>query len=152
MALFWSGRRRINITKLYKNIKHKNYWRPLPQANGRLTLCTPETCKADCPLKMFGKENAFHGYDTILKKYPLISHVERTDYPEKNFYSLEVFSKVFCPPGTVFDHEEEVLTQIDHFFQEIGVVCDDEGFGRGFFSASASVRSDTDKTCSRARC
>ncbi len=152
MTLLWLGRRRINITKLYRNIIYKNCRKQLSVAKSRLTLCNPAKCKSDCQYKTFGTENAFHEYDEILKKYPLISHIEKTEYPEKNFYSLEVFSKVFCPPYAVFDHEEEVLNQIDRFFQEIGVVCDDEGFGRGFFSATASVRSDSDTSCFRARC
>jgi len=152
MTLFWLGRRRISITKLYKNITYKNYKRSCHIVTSKITLCNPCKCKTDCNYKTFGKDNPFHGYDEILKKYPLISHIEKTEYPLKNFFSIEVFSKVFCPPCTLFDHEDEVLNQIDKFFQEIGVECDDEGFGRGFFSASASINCDTGTNCRPAKC
>jgi hypothetical protein len=152
MTLFWLGRRRISITKLYKNISYKNYNRSTHLVSGKLSLCNPGKCKIDCKYKTFGKDNTYHEYDEILKKYPLISHIEKTEYPLKNFYSIEVFSKVFCPPGTLYDHEDEVLNQIDRFFQEIGVECDDEGFGIGFFSASGSIIHDRDPVCWSAKC
>lgn len=108
-------------------------------------FCHPTDCEVNCECKSFGEQDQFHEYDEILQKYSLLHHVEKMEFPEDGFYSIEVFSKRFCPPDRMYDFEDDVMDQIDNFFKEIGMEYEDYGYGMGFFSASASIDTDDDQ-------
>ncbi|MFA4826277.1 MAG: hypothetical protein WC593_14085 [Methanoregula sp.] len=105
----------------------------------KLPLCYPDECTIDCQYKTFGKENGFHEYDEILKKYLLLSHAEKTAIPDENNSSIVVFSKVFCPPDTMVTFENEVRKHMELFFEEISIGYNEFGSGAGFFSACATI-------------
>ena len=105
----------------------------------KIPLCYPGECTKECDYRTFGKENDFHDYDEILKKYLLLSHGEKRELPDGEASSIEIFSRVFCPPDTMVAYEKEVQKQAESFFKEIHLECDEFGGGAGFFFARATI-------------
>jgi len=105
----------------------------------RLPICNPDACEEDCEHRNFGKEDRFPDHDEVLKKYVLVSHIEKTGNPGENSHTIEVFSKLFCPPETMDGFRDAVMDQIEQVFDEIGIEPEEEGTGEGFFSARARV-------------
>jgi hypothetical protein len=135
MVLSRQEKRRVDKKKMNKPVQESSNFPGMK----KIPICNPSACDIDCSYKTFGKENQSHEYDEILKKYVLISHVEKTEDDDDNSASIEVFSKVFCPPDAMYDYENEVMNQIEKFFEEINNEYDEFGYGIGFFSASAYI-------------
>jgi hypothetical protein len=138
MSLSRQEKRRADKKKMNKPPQESSNFQGLK----KLPICNPNACDIDCSYKTFGKENQSHEYDEILKKYALISHVEKTEDDDDNSSTIEVFSKVFCPPDAMYDYENDVMDQMGKFFKEINIEYDEWGGGLGFFSATAFIDSD----------
>jgi hypothetical protein len=104
-----------------------------------LKICDPNVCSENCPLKEFNQDDCQRDYEEIVKKYSLIHHVEKSEFDEDGDYTVEVFSKVFCPPDSMYTYEKDVMNQFDQFFLELGISNDETGFAEGFFTSTAFV-------------
>ena len=114
-----------------------------PPGAQRLPVCNPSACNEVCEHRNFGKEGRLPGYDELLEKYVLVSHIEKTDTPRENSTTIEVFSKLFCPPETMDDFRDAVMDQLEQVFDELEIEPEEAGTGDGFFSARARIPAGT---------
>jgi len=104
-----------------------------------LKTCKPEKCVKACPQRNLKLEKGTDEYDQILKKFPLIHHVEKQECPEDKFYTIEAWSHLYCPPERMYDYEDEINDQFEKFFKEIGIEIDEYSWGIEGLSVSAII-------------